>query len=73
MTLGIGVGWLAEEFAALGVPFKERGARMDEYIDVLRELWAPSGDPEKSTVTGASSASTTASCGPGRPTARCRS
>jgi probable F420-dependent oxidoreductase len=52
VTLGIGVGWLAEEFAALGVPFKERGARMDEYIDVLRELWAPSGDPEKSSVAG---------------------
>jgi probable F420-dependent oxidoreductase len=52
VTLGVGVGWLAEEFAALGVPFKERGARMDEYIDVLRELWAPSGDPEKSTVAG---------------------
>ena len=52
MELGVGVGWLAEEFAALGVPFNERGARMDEYIDVLRELWAPSGDPEKSTVAG---------------------
>jgi probable F420-dependent oxidoreductase len=52
VTLGVGVGWLAEEFAALGVPFKERGARMDEYIDVLRELWAPSNDAEKSTVGG---------------------
>ena len=52
VTLGVGVGWLAEEFAALGVPFHERGARMDEYIDVLRELWSPSGDPEKSTVKG---------------------
>jgi probable F420-dependent oxidoreductase len=52
VTLGAGVGWLAEEFAALGVPFAERGARMDEYIDVLRELWAPSGDPEKATVAG---------------------
>src|SRR5215203_596941 len=52
VTLGVGVGWLAEEFAALGVPFKERGARMDEYIDVLRELWSPSGDPEKATVDG---------------------
>lgn len=52
VTLGIGVGWLAEEFAALGVPFNERGARMDEYIDVLRELWSPSSDPEKSTVAG---------------------
>jgi probable F420-dependent oxidoreductase len=52
VTLGVGVGWLAEEFAALGVPFRERGARMDEYIDVMRELWSPSGDPEKSSVDG---------------------
>ena len=52
VTLGVGVGWLAEEFAALGVPFNERGARMDEYIDVLRELWAPSAGAEKSTVKG---------------------
>lgn len=52
VVLGVGVGWLAEEFAALGVPFNERGARMDEYIDVLRELWSPSGHPEQSTVGG---------------------
>ena len=52
VTLGVGVGWLAEEFAALGVPFGERGARMDEYIDVMRELWSPAHDAEKSTVKG---------------------
>lgn len=52
VTLGVGVGWLAEEFAALGVPFNERGARLDEFIDVLREVWAPSADPEKSTFHG---------------------
>jgi len=40
ILLGVGVGWLQEEFAALGVPFAERGARMDEYIAVLRELWS---------------------------------
>src|SRR4029079_9787770 len=44
VTLGVGVGWLAEAFAALGVPFGERGARMDEYIDVMRELWSPAND-----------------------------
>ena len=32
VVLGVGVGWLAEEFAALGVPFDERGKRLDEYI-----------------------------------------
>jgi probable F420-dependent oxidoreductase len=40
ILLGVGVGWLEEEFAALGVPFKERGARMDEYIAAMRELWS---------------------------------
>lgn len=40
ILLGIGVGWLEEEFSALGVPFAERGARTDEYIAVLRELWS---------------------------------
>jgi probable F420-dependent oxidoreductase len=39
-TLGVGVGWLAEEFAALNVPFAGRGRRTDEYITVLRTLWA---------------------------------
>jgi probable F420-dependent oxidoreductase len=37
--LGAGVGWLAEEFAALGVPFEHRGARTREYIDAMRKLW----------------------------------
>lgn len=40
VLLGIGVGWMKEEFAALGVPFNERGARTDEYILAMRELWA---------------------------------
>ena len=40
ILLGIGVGWLKEEFAALGVPFEERGARTDEYIKAMRELWS---------------------------------
>jgi probable F420-dependent oxidoreductase len=38
--LGIGVGWLEEEFAALNVPWARRGARTDEYIDVMRRLWS---------------------------------
>jgi len=40
MVLGIGVGWLEEEFDALGVPFAQRGARSDEYTHALRALWA---------------------------------
>ena len=37
--LGIGVGWLEEEFDCIGVPFSERAARTDEYVAALRELW----------------------------------
>src|SRR6267143_5930389 len=37
--LGAGVGWLAEEFQALGVPFERRAQRTREYIDVMRKLW----------------------------------
>lgn len=39
VILGIGVGWLREEFEALGVPFAKRGARTEEYIHALRALW----------------------------------
>jgi probable F420-dependent oxidoreductase len=39
LALGIGVGWSAEEFAALGVPFAGRGRRMDDAIGALRVLW----------------------------------
>ena len=42
LDLGIGVGWLREEFQAVGVPFEKRGVRCDEYIEVIRRLW--SGD-----------------------------
>jgi len=37
--LGVGVGWLEEEFELLNIPFKERGARTDEYIDVMTAIW----------------------------------
>ena len=40
VELGIGVGWLKEEFDALGVPWERRGARNDEYIAAMRALWA---------------------------------
>ncbi len=40
VLLGIGVGWLKEEFEALGVPFAERGERTEEYIGALRALWS---------------------------------
>jgi probable F420-dependent oxidoreductase len=40
LILGVGAGWLAEEFAAVGADFATRGARLDEYIAAIRELWA---------------------------------
>jgi probable F420-dependent oxidoreductase len=39
LDLGIGVGWSWEEFEACGVPFDNRGARCDEYLEVIRRLW----------------------------------
>lgn len=38
--LGTGVGWLEEEFRALNIPFKSRGDRYDEILDILRQVWA---------------------------------
>jgi probable F420-dependent oxidoreductase len=40
IRLGIGTGWMREEFEALGVPFERRGARLDEYIEALRTMWS---------------------------------
>jgi probable F420-dependent oxidoreductase len=40
VIFGVGVGWLEAEFAALGVPFRERGRRMDESIALMRALWS---------------------------------
>ena len=39
LRLGIGVGWLEEEFDALGVPFAGRGKRTDAYVAAMRALW----------------------------------
>jgi probable F420-dependent oxidoreductase len=38
--LGIGVGWLKEEFEALGVPWPDRGRRTDEYCAAMQALWS---------------------------------
>lgn len=40
--LGAGIGWLKEEFDAMGVPFERRGARFDDYVTAMRKVW--SGD-----------------------------
>ena len=38
--LGVGIGWLKEEFQAAGTPFERRGARFDDYIQAMRKLWS---------------------------------
>jgi len=43
LDLGLGLGWMPAEFAALGVPMERRGARAEEFVAALRELW--SGEP----------------------------
>lgn len=39
LAMGIGVGWLREEFEALGVDFDTRGGRFDEWMQLLRSCW----------------------------------
>jgi len=39
LILGAGVGWMEAEFSALGVPFKERGRRMDEGLAMMNAVW----------------------------------
>lgn len=43
VILGIGIGWLREEFDALGIPFEERAARTAESVRAIRSLWK--GEP----------------------------
>ena len=45
LVLGVGVGYLKGEFAALGAPYDRRGTLSSEYIRVMRELWAGAGRP----------------------------
>lgn len=60
MILGVGAGWLEEEFDALGVPFGRRGERLDEYIAAIRTLWTE----EKPTFDGEFVSFTEAICRP---------
>lgn len=43
--LGVGIGWLREEFETLGIPFGERAARTEESIQAIRSLWQPKAQP----------------------------
>jgi probable F420-dependent oxidoreductase len=40
LVFGAGVGWMEPEFAALGVPFRERASRTDEALELIRAVWA---------------------------------
>ncbi|MDH3707636.1 MAG: LLM class F420-dependent oxidoreductase [Acidimicrobiia bacterium] len=58
VELGIGVGWLQEEFDALGIPWDRRGARTDDYVSAMRALWqadSVSHDGEFASFTNVSS------------------
>jgi len=48
LWFGYAAGYLHQEFAALGIPFDDRGARCDEYLDAMLELW----DSESPTFAG---------------------
>ncbi len=62
--LGLGIGWMPEEFALTGGTMAGRGARTAEYLDVLRRLWA--GE-----VTEFDGEHYTVPAGPVRPPCRC--
>lgn len=44
LVLGVGVGWAAQEFAALGVPFAQRGQLTDDYLRAIRAAWQDEAD-----------------------------
>ncbi|MDF2894182.1 MAG: class F420-dependent oxidoreductase [Rhodococcus erythropolis] len=40
LMLGLGIGWQKEEYAAVGVPFRDRGRRLEDCVGAMRALWA---------------------------------
>jgi alkanesulfonate monooxygenase SsuD/methylene tetrahydromethanopterin reductase-like flavin-dependent oxidoreductase (luciferase family) len=67
LILGVGAGYAPEEFAAFGVPIRERGSRMDEAVPLIQRLWTE----EKVTHAGRHYRLTDATVGP-RPAQRPR-
>jgi probable F420-dependent oxidoreductase len=41
LELGVGTGWLAEEYGALGLDYADRGRLLDSTLDACRDLWSP--------------------------------
>ncbi|MEU5937027.1 LLM class flavin-dependent oxidoreductase [Micromonospora sp. NPDC047187] len=50
LVLGVGVGWARQEFEALGVPFRQRGALTDEYLHTMREAWQDTDDYDTAAI-----------------------
>jgi probable F420-dependent oxidoreductase len=48
LRLGVGAGWLQEEFEALGVPFEGRGGRLAEWMEIARDCWTGRPQPRRS-------------------------
>lgn len=48
LSLGVGIGWLKEEFDALGVPFERRGARFADYMRAMKKVWSGEAVEHKS-------------------------
>ncbi len=40
LLLGLGLGWMREEFHAMGTPYERRGARFDDYLQAMRKVWS---------------------------------
>lgn len=68
VELGIGVGWLKEEFDALGIPWERRGARTDDYLRAMFALW----DGDSADYDGEFSSFANVSSNPKPPTGRTR-
>ena len=52
LRLGVGIGWNAVEYEALGEDFRNRGRRIEEQIAVMRALWTGSSSTFKGAGTG---------------------
>ncbi|MBB4962476.1 LLM class flavin-dependent oxidoreductase [Micromonospora polyrhachis] len=50
LVLGVGVGWARQEFEALGVPFRRRGALTDEYLHTMRDAWRNTDDYDTAAI-----------------------
>src|SRR5205807_2337951 len=71
VLLGIGVGWLAEEFATLGVPFEDRGPRTDEYVAAMRARGDRGARPARRETCGRPGELSRRASGPGEDARRC--